>query len=123
MKAPKPAFGALWVHEIKHDGFQVIARKDGARVKLYSRHLTDRFLPIVEALARLRSRSCIIDGGAVAGDERGIHGRHPRQHPALSVRWWCRWQRAGSRPERMRRSTRRERGPITLWAERREGIA
>jgi ATP-dependent DNA ligase len=25
------------VHEIKHDGFRVIARKDGARVKLYSR--------------------------------------------------------------------------------------
>ena len=37
MKAPKPPSGALWLHEIKHDGFRVIARKDGARVKLYSR--------------------------------------------------------------------------------------
>jgi ATP-dependent DNA ligase len=65
MKAPKPPSGALWLHEIKHDGFRVIARKDGARVKLYSRpgnDLTDRFSLIVEALARLRPRSCIIDG-------------------------------------------------------------
>ena len=45
------------------------------RVKLYSRpgnDLTDRFSLIVEALAGLRSRSCIIDGEAVACDERGI---------------------------------------------------
>ncbi len=75
MKAPKPPSGALWLHEIKHDGFRVIARKDGPRAKLYSRpgnDLTDRFSLIVEALARLRSRSCIIDGEAVACDERGI---------------------------------------------------
>jgi hypothetical protein len=25
------------LHEIKHDGFRVIARKDGPRVRLYSR--------------------------------------------------------------------------------------
>jgi bifunctional non-homologous end joining protein LigD len=44
-------------------------------VKLYSRpgnDLTDRFPLIVEALAGLRSRSCIIDGEAVACDDRGI---------------------------------------------------
>src|SRR3954468_13498560 len=67
--------GGLWLHEIKHDGFRVIARKDGQRVRLYSRpgnDLTDRFSLIVEALAGLRSRSCIIDGEAVACDERGI---------------------------------------------------
>ena len=31
-KAPSPPTGAAWLHEIKHDGFRVIARKDGARV-------------------------------------------------------------------------------------------
>ena len=75
MKAPKPPAGAQWLHEIKHDGFRVIARKDGARVRLYSRpgnDLTDRFSLIVEALAGVRSRSCIIDGEAVACDERGV---------------------------------------------------
>ena len=44
-------------------------------MRLYSRpgnDLTDRFSLIVEALAGLRSRSCIIDGEAVACDERGI---------------------------------------------------
>jgi ATP-dependent DNA ligase len=26
--APQPPSGELWLHEIKHDGFRVIARKD-----------------------------------------------------------------------------------------------
>jgi len=71
----RPPAGAVWLHEIKHDGFRVIARKDGSRMKLYSRpsnDLTDRFPLIVEALARLRSRSCIIDGEAVACNENGL---------------------------------------------------
>jgi bifunctional non-homologous end joining protein LigD len=74
-KAPQPPSGDTWVHEIKHDGFRVIARKDGERVRLYSRpgnDLTYRFPLIVEALARLRSRSCIIDGEAVCCDEDGM---------------------------------------------------
>src|SRR5919201_4529677 len=85
-KAPQPPSGDTWVHEIKHDGFRVIARKDGDRVRLYSRpgnDLTYRFPLIVEALARLRSRSCIIDGEAVACDDDGLasfkHIRY-RQH-------------------------------------------
>jgi bifunctional non-homologous end joining protein LigD len=73
--APQPPSGEEWLHEIKYDGFRVIARKDGARVKLYSRpgnDLTDRFPLVVEALAKLRPRSCIIDGEAVACGEDGI---------------------------------------------------
>jgi ATP-dependent DNA ligase len=78
--------GGQWLHEIKHDGFRIIARKNGARVKLYSRpgnDFTRRFPLIVEALVRLRSRSCIIDGEAVACDDNGVasfdlirHHRH-----------------------------------------------
>jgi bifunctional non-homologous end joining protein LigD len=67
--------GDLWLHEIKHDGFRVIARKDGDRVRLYSRpgnDMTRRFPLIAEALTRLRSRSCIIDGEAVACDDNGL---------------------------------------------------
>ena len=73
--APQPPSGKDWVHEIKHDGFRVIARKSGDRVKLYSRpgnDLTGRFPLIVEALAQLRPRSCILDGEAVACGEDGI---------------------------------------------------
>jgi bifunctional non-homologous end joining protein LigD len=74
-KTDKLPSGGQWLHEIKHDGFRVIARKRGAQVKLYSRpgnDLTYRFPLIVETLARLRSRSCIIDGEAVACDDNGV---------------------------------------------------
>jgi ATP-dependent DNA ligase len=55
MTAPRPPSGPLWLHEVKHDGFRVIARKDGERVWLYSRpgnDLTNRFPLIVEAMCR-----------------------------------------------------------------------
>jgi ATP-dependent DNA ligase len=45
-----------------------LARKNGERVRLYSRSgndLTDRFPLIVEALARMRAAFCIIDSEAV----------------------------------------------------------
>ena len=53
----------------------MIARKDGKQAKLYSRagnDLTDRFPLIVDALTDLRSRSCMIDGEAVACGDDGI---------------------------------------------------
>ena len=53
--------GNDWLHEIKHDGFRVIARKDGPRVRLYSRpgnHFTRRFPLIVEALERKGRARC-----------------------------------------------------------------
>jgi len=74
-KADTLPSGGLWIHEIKHDGFRIIARKTSAQVRLYSRpgnDLTPRFPRIVETLARLRSRSCIIDGEAVACDDDGV---------------------------------------------------
>src|SRR5215831_18831730 len=73
-KTDKLPSDSQWLHEIKHDGFRVIARKRGAQVRLYSRpgnDLTHRFPLIVETLARLRSHSCIIDGEAVARDGNG----------------------------------------------------
>jgi len=33
-KAPEPPSGSHWLHEIKHDGFRVVARKHGDRVRL-----------------------------------------------------------------------------------------
>ena len=69
IKTDKLPSDSQWLHEIKHDGFRIIALKTGARVRLYSRpgnDLTHRFPLIVETLACLRSRSCIIDGEAVA---------------------------------------------------------
>jgi ATP-dependent DNA ligase len=45
-KTDKLPSGGQWLHEIKHDGFRIIARKEGQRVRLYSRpgnDLTHRF--------------------------------------------------------------------------------
>ena len=70
-----PLSGKEWLHEIKHDGFRVVARKINKRVKLFSRSgndLTERFPLIVEAMARLGANSCIIDGEAVACGDDGI---------------------------------------------------
>jgi hypothetical protein len=91
--APQPPSGPMWLHEIKHDGFRIIARKEGKQVKLYSRpgdDLSYRFPLIVEALTTLRSRSCIIDGEAVACGDDGVSvfdliGH--RQHDATVFMW------------------------------------
>ena len=91
-KADTLPSGGLWLHEIKHDGFR-IARKNGAQVRLYSRpgnDLTDRFPLIIDALSRLRSRSCIIDGEAVACDDNGVASfdlvRHQRANERIQSR-------------------------------------
>jgi|SRR6516165_1576126 len=59
----RPPSGPEWA--ARNQAFRCIARKSGQRVKLYSRpgnDLTDRFPLIVEAVAELSTRSCIIDG-------------------------------------------------------------
>src|SRR2546430_8881127 len=88
-KIDKRPSGSQWLHEIKHDGFRVIARKKGVQVRLYSRpgnDLTHRFPLIVETLARLRSRSCIIDGEAAACDDNGVASFNLRLRPDRTER-------------------------------------
>ena len=63
MMAPRPPSGPFWFHEVKHDGFRIIARKNSRQVTLYDRlgnDLTQRFPLMVEAMAPLPS--CTIDG-------------------------------------------------------------
>src|SRR4051812_46872711 len=67
-KAVRPPSGPEWVHEIKHDGFRLMVRKEGARVRCFTRgghNWADRFPAIVEAAKRLRPQSFMIDGEAV----------------------------------------------------------
>src|SRR5262245_16434571 len=74
-KTDKLPSGSQWLHEIKHDGFRIIARKTGAQVRLYSRPGNDLPRPfplIVEPLARLRPRPCIIHGEAVSCDDNSV---------------------------------------------------
>jgi bifunctional non-homologous end joining protein LigD len=73
MMAPRPPSGPFWLHEVKHDGFRIVARKDSKRVRLYDRlgnDLAQRFPLIAGAMARLPS--CTIDGEAVSCDDSGV---------------------------------------------------
>lgn len=56
------------MHEVKHDGFRLLARKEGERVTLWTRHgtrFTDRFPRITEAVRSLAVEQALIDGEAV----------------------------------------------------------
>jgi bifunctional non-homologous end joining protein LigD len=73
--ADRPPIGGNWLHEIKHDGFRIMARRDGGGVRLLSRKGHDfagRFPLAAAAVAALPARSCIIDGEAIACDEKGL---------------------------------------------------
>src|ERR1700683_262784 len=73
--AKHPPTGSGWIHEIKHDGFRIIAQRDAAGVRLLTRKgfdLADRFFLVATAIATLAARSCVIDGEAIACDERGL---------------------------------------------------
>jgi bifunctional non-homologous end joining protein LigD len=66
--ASKPPSGADWVHEIKHDGYRMIVRRDGPSVRLYSRNAYDwtaRLSAIATAAQRIKAKSFTIDGEAV----------------------------------------------------------
>src|SRR5215475_9113846 len=70
-----PPLGPSWIHEIKYDGFRLMARREGGRVRLLTRRgydWTQRFRLIADAVADLRCQSCLIDGEAVACDDQGI---------------------------------------------------
>jgi ATP-dependent DNA ligase len=46
----KPPAGATWLHEIKHDGYRMMVRKDGRGVRLFTRRghdWTDRYPSIM----------------------------------------------------------------------------
>jgi len=62
--AAKPPAGQSWLHEIKHDGFRIVARRDSRGVRLFTRNgfnFANRFPKIVDAVSSLPVRSCVID--------------------------------------------------------------
>jgi bifunctional non-homologous end joining protein LigD len=64
-----------WLHEIKHDGFRIMAHRDSRGLRLFTRNgynFTGRFPKIVAAIANLPVRSCLIDGEAIVVDESGL---------------------------------------------------
>jgi bifunctional non-homologous end joining protein LigD len=73
--ADQPPTGPGWIHEVKHDGYRLMVRRDPVGVRLLTRNGHDwspRYPLIVEAVNALKVRSCLIDGEAVACDENGL---------------------------------------------------
>jgi ATP-dependent DNA ligase len=74
-RSAAPPGGPDWIHELKHDGFRIMARRDARAVRLFSRNgynFGDRFPLIAKAIQALPVRSCIIDGEAIVFDSRGV---------------------------------------------------
>jgi ATP-dependent DNA ligase len=88
--ADRPPSGPDWIHEIKHDGYRLMARRDPIGIRLLTRNGHDwasRYPLIMEAVNRLKVRSCLIDGEAVACDETGlaVFERLRRKHEGRRV--------------------------------------
>jgi bifunctional non-homologous end joining protein LigD len=67
--------GPAWLHEIKHDGYRLMVRRQAARVRLFTRNGYDwshRFPAIVEAAGSLRVQSVALDGEAVVCGGDGV---------------------------------------------------
>jgi bifunctional non-homologous end joining protein LigD len=67
--------GQQWVHEIKHDGYRFICRREGSRIRVFSRRghdWTDCVPRIVDTFARLSVTSVTLDGEGVACDPNGV---------------------------------------------------
>jgi bifunctional non-homologous end joining protein LigD len=91
--AKAPPAGPGWLHEIKHDGFRILARRDGAGVRLITRPGNDfssRFPFIAMAVGKLPVRSCLIDGEAIVCGENGLAVFELiRRHGALASAVHC----------------------------------
>jgi bifunctional non-homologous end joining protein LigD len=73
--ASGPPTGPGWIHEIKHDGFRILAQRRGRSVRLITRNgndLSDRFPLAAAAIEALPVRSCIVDGEAIVCDGNGL---------------------------------------------------
>jgi bifunctional non-homologous end joining protein LigD len=71
--APPPGPG--WIHEIKHDGFCILAHWCGRSVRLFSRNrhnFADRFPLVAAAIEALPVRTCVVDGEAIVCDDSGL---------------------------------------------------
>jgi bifunctional non-homologous end joining protein LigD len=95
-----PADKPNWIHEIKHDGFRLMARREPVGIRLITRRGNDwtpRYPLMAEAVNHLEVRSCLIDGEVVCCDENGLaafqllrHRRRmsQRRHSSMPSTCW-----------------------------------
>jgi len=61
----RPPDGDGWLHELKHDGYRILARVEHRRAQLFSRNArdwTEKFPTVAAALGRLPVAQAILDG-------------------------------------------------------------
>ena len=74
-KVDRPPTGSLWVHEVKHDGYRLMVRRNRDVVCIYTRRGADwtkRFPAIVYAAHQIKATSFHIDGEGVVCREDGM---------------------------------------------------
>jgi hypothetical protein len=74
-KAIRPPSGPSWAHEIKHDGFRLMVRRESSRVRSFTRggyDWADRFPAIVQAASRIKAQFFLIDGEVVVCRDDGL---------------------------------------------------
>ncbi|HEU5048488.1 MAG TPA: DNA ligase D [Rickettsiales bacterium] len=67
--------GNAWIHEIKFDGYRLQAHLNNGKAKLLTRagkDWTSKFPELARSLERLQVKNAIMDGEAVAVDDKGI---------------------------------------------------
>jgi len=95
--------GPGWIHEIKHDGFRILAERDAKGITLHTRRgydFADRIPLAAAAVAKLPVRSCMIDDEAIVCDANGL-----AVFKLLRRRWQC-----IPCPTRLRAASRQEQG-------------
>jgi len=125
----EPPAGPGWLHEIKHDGFRIMARRDGRGVRLFTRNgynFAARFPRIVEAVANLPVRSCLVDGEAIVVDANGLSVFHLiryRRYDHAAV--LCAFDLIELDGEDLRRSPieHRKRALAEVLSQKRDGVA
>jgi ATP dependent DNA ligase domain len=71
----KPPAGPGWLHELKYDGFRLLARRDAAGTRLFTHRgndWTERYPLVATAIGALKARSCAIDGEIAICDSNGL---------------------------------------------------
>ena len=91
----RPPAGPEWLHEVKHDGYRIVARKQGERT-LWSRHgtnFTDKLPGIAESVHGLAAEHALVDGEAVVFRSDGLSDFEALRTKAGAVStlrdpWW-----------------------------------
>ena len=114
-----PPSGPEWLHEIKFDGYRVLAAMAGGSAKLYTRSgldWTEKFRGVAEAVAQLPARGALIDGEVVV-----LRRKRPHRFWAAAAR--ARRRRRNTQILRLRSSGARWRGSLRPSADRAQAKA